>query len=981
MRPDAVLRTFSQLSSPSREASTDVITDARSFIRLMYSGADVVASSRGALHAYPPQAVTVRRNRHEDVLLAKAALHKNEQLLRVGWLWFSGTIEREGKSIQYCFPGISVPVTPIGMLRKTLMAGADLEATGDATMSELIDDPDVRAELVSRPEFGGGGLKDYFNHESGQYRPVDPRRLPKLPRLMGWADDIARAADLHIAERVTVDQLDPLDRRKEAGICLHVCAGLYLDRPAPEGTRRESLINLANLPNLSSSAFAKIYSDDEPESLAPSSRLVDQLRPISVRQRRIASDLLETDVSVLSGAPGTGKSHLITVAALDAVSRGHSVLVAAASPFAVDVLVDHFAATPGPTPVVFGGSAHGKRLATELATLVSASADSAAPSHVANEHGDLEASTARMLGLEGDARRLDRDPARRIQQAEDLRRAGDLFELEELIDRCESGGIGGWFARRRSGDELRRRLGGASDVRRAFDELTRAQDVATLLASGGLTLSDSFDHLAEVELRAADQRGKQITAQWLGKLSGGHRRALTRISTALTSDRGTRRRMLQAIDSDDLVGAAPLWVGSVRDIDTVLPAVAGMFDLVILDEAAQIDQINAANALVRAKRALICGDPQQIGHVSFLSDEDIRAAASAHNTNPDVLDPRRQSTYDAAANVAPTQFLDEHFRSAPHLIEFSSRQIYQNGLHVASRHPRNEAADHIDVRVVDGKRSSKNVNAVEVEECLRVADEFITKGWTSIGFVSPFRAQADALEEAILAKYRLDEIEHYGLRVGTVHSFQGDERRLMILSWAVDKSEGAGAWRFVNQKNLFNVMVTRARDHIVVVTSTPNPPGLAGEYVRWSEPLEDLIGDVDVADPWVHQVASALEDAGAEVRTGYRTGRYIVDLVVGSGTHAIAVDCSPHHDGPAAHIDRALQLRRTGWHTADAFASRWGNNIGQLAIELTNRIEEHKRDEHDAVGSSGGGGNKVPRRNRFDRSRDSRTGVDPDDDT
>ncbi len=947
----------------------------------MYDATRVFTDSASPLHAYPPQAISVRHNRHEDLLLSRAALHKNEQLLRVGWLWFSGTIERDGKPVQYCFPAMSVPVEPTGLLRKALTAGSDLEAAGDAEINELIEDPDVRASLIARTEFGGGGLNDYFSIDTGNYRPVDPRRLPKLPRLMGWADDIARAAELHITERVTVDQLDPLERRKEPGICLHVCAAMYLDRPAVAGTRRESLLNLANLPNLDNTVFARIYSPVESaETQRRSNRLVDQLRPISVRQRRIASDLLENDVSVLSGAPGTGKSHLITVAALDAVARGQSVLVAAASPFAVDVLVDHFAATPGPTPVVFGGSAHGKRLATELATFVSASADATVASHVADEHGDLEASAARMLELEGDARRLERDPARRIQQVDDLRRAGDLFELEELIVRCEGRGLRGWLACRRNGDELRRRLRGASDMREALDELVRAQDAQTLLASGGLTLTDSFDHMAEVELRAADQRGKQITARWLGNLSGSHRRALTRISTALTSDRGTRRRMLQAINPADLVGAAPLWVGSVRDIDTVLPAVAGMFDLVILDEAAQIDQINAANALVRAKRALICGDPQQIGHVSFLSDDDIRAAASAHNTNPDVLDPRRQSTYDAAANIAPTQFLDEHFRSAPHLIEFSARQIYQNGLHVASRHPRNEAADHIDVRVVDGTRSSNKVNAVEVEECLRVADEFIANGWTSIGFVSPFRAQADALEEAILAKYRLDEIEHYGLRVGTVHSFQGDERRLIILSWAVDESEGAGAWRFVNQKNLFNVMVTRARDHIVVVTSTPNPPGLAGEYLRWSEPLEDLIGDVDVADPWVQQVARALEDAGAEVRIGYRTGRYIVDLVVGSNSHAIAVDCSPHADGPAAHIDRALQLRRTGWHTADAFASRWGNNVGQLAIELTNRIEEYKRDEQDAVGSSGGRGNEVPRRDRFDRSRNSGAGVDPDND-
>jgi hypothetical protein len=39
--------------------------------------------------------------------------------------------------------------------------------------------------------------------------------------------------------------------------------------------------------------------------------------------------------------------------------------------------------------------------------------------------------------------------------------------------------------------------------------------------------------------------------------------------------------------------------------------------------------------------------------------------------------------------------------------------------------------------------------------------------------VSPFRAQADALEAMILAGYDVEDIERLGLRAGTVHEPAG----------------------------------------------------------------------------------------------------------------------------------------------------------------------------------------------------------------
>ncbi|MFT7475156.1 MAG: hypothetical protein ACI81L_002093 [Verrucomicrobiales bacterium] len=757
---------------------------------------------------------------------------------------------------------------------------------------------------------------------------------------MAWCESIAPALDLEIDETLAVREGSPLDRRRRPGIAFHICSGLYLDRPPAVGTRRESLLNLAGLDGLDSTAFATMYGDRDIAAPKQPVEALTALRPLSLRQEEIARHIRNTELSVISGAPGTGKSHLVSAIALDAVSRGQSVLVAAGSPHAVDVLVEQFANAPGPTPVAFGGSVHGNRLAMELSELASRNEGRTTPRSDDDEHQDLVATANQMLEAEKETLRLARDPGRRVRLSQELERAGDLRELEQILRAVSRSWLPGWLARRRYGDEISSRLGRDQPPEAQLAELQRVAHAQHLSASGGLTLAPTFDALVEIEGPAAAQRGLQVTEAWLEGLNPKSRRSLAEISAAVSSSRSARRFLLGAIDPKALTRAAPLWVGSVRDIDAVLPVVAGLFDLVILDEASQIDLLTSANALVRAKRAIVCGDPAQLGHVSFLSDAAIAAATEANGTDPNILNPRKRSTFDYAAGRVPTHVLDEHFRSVPHLIEFSARQIYANTIHVASRHPSNEAADHIHVHHVTGARGPEKVNIAEVEKCLSVAGQLIDDGWDSIGFISPFRAQADALESAILEKFRLDEIEHHGLRVGTVHGFQGDERRVMIASWAIGEDEGPGAWRFVNQRNLFNVMVTRAREQMVVVTSTPNPPGLAGEYLRWSEPLANLLRDIDLPDPWVKRVADAVEDAGISARIGYSVGRYFVDLVVGSGPHALAVDCSPHGDGPAVYIDRALQLRRAGWRTTGAFQSRWADDVGELAIELAGMYSE-----------------------------------------
>jgi superfamily I DNA and/or RNA helicase len=140
----------------------------------------------------------------------------------------------------------------------------------------------------------------------------------------------------------------------------------------------------------------------------------------------------------------------------------------------------------------------------------------------------------------------------------------------------------------------------------------------------------------------------------------------------------------------------------------------------------------------------------------------------------------------------------------------------------------------VEVVKVNGKvRSGKTINDAEVSkviETIRMAmeDEKIE----SIGVLSPFREQCKIIEKAIMKEFTLAEIEKYSITVGTAHTFQGEEKDLMILSWTVADNSPFQSYTFINNPNLFNVSITRAKKKVVNLVSTSEPRGLLKEYLE-----------------------------------------------------------------------------------------------------------------------------------------------------
>ncbi len=908
---------------------------------------------------------------YSEKLRSREFLQKTERAaglstaeMRVGWLWFQGGIghdENTKKSeahTRILMPAVSAPINvDLGVLTYL----------GDPQVSPLITDVATRLNLLERlfdelhwdsdapasdtavwiratralvrklerreflkdriTELGGGPLQERPAHEVAE---VTDETLAE------WIYDFARAIDVSVNE-IRNDGLNAAPPGK-----INVLTGFAAYESTSVSPRRGvyDLTDLDRMPSVRGTAFGTLYGTPEVIDASERSDEAMAFRPMSARQKIVANRLNENRISVLSGAPGTGKTHLLSVTAANAIAAGESVLVLAGSQKAVDVLVDHFANTPGPPPVTFGGSRFGGRVSAELINLSNLVSDAKDVSpellDQAHEH-DRRAAVVRLF-LESIAlrRAFATNPIARSTAEAELKRVGGADEVAELIDSLDSPGL--WP---REG-KLRKLLGTIDGAHERLAELRQMEAALADPERESFTIDRELDDLSQHETQAAMVGGDLLTAHWIDTLNRSEKRVLREVGLAIRANRVQRRQRLAELNSDQLTKAAPLWIGSLADVDDMLPSVIGLFDVVIIDEASQVDQVAAANALVRGKRAVIAGDPQQLGFARYLTNEEVDRAKAVSNTTSLPIDPTSLSLFDAAAAKFPVEVLDEHFRSAPHVIEFSSRRFYDGGLFTSTRHPSNEDADHIDVSVVEGVRNESGVNEAELAECVRILEAQLGN-WSSIGIITASRAQVDAVEEALLARHQLQSLRSYGVRVGTAWDFQGDEVEFLIVSFGVGGNEPDSAWDVVNDPLAFNVMVTRARERVHIVTSNPTPPGLAGEYVKWEVPLVDLVRDEGSADPWVLRVADTLRAAGIPVRTGYRVGRYVVDLVAGEGKHAVAIDCTLHADGVDAHIDRALMLRRTGWRTADCFVEKWEFLLDEYPEFLTQKFPELNR--------------------------------------
>lgn len=307
------------------------------------------------------------------------------------------------------------------------------------------------------------------------------------------------------------------------------------------------------------------------------------------------------------------------------------------------------------------------------------------------------------------------------------------------------------------------------------------------------------------------KRVSQLTSLLVN--SDSRKRLIIHSKALLTNKRMAREKLLKE-DFSPILEAFPCWCCTTMQLSESLPLEKGMFDLVIIDEASQCDIASCVPALYRAKKALVVGDEKQLKHMSWLEKSKEQSFLTKHKV-PENLQLiwryRSNSVFDFANYYAEKSILlNIQYRSPKNIVEFANREFY-NGAIDSYKQAEKNALIKI---AVNGSIDDKGVNSDEVKEVIRLVKSYLNQG-KSIGILSPFRNQVNAIEKAIMENFTIDEIKNNGITVGTAHTYQGEEKDIMILSWCVAKNSPYQSWTFINNANLFNVAITRGKEKVV----------------------------------------------------------------------------------------------------------------------------------------------------------------------
>ena len=280
----------------------------------------------------------------------------------------------------------------------------------------------------------------------------------------------------------------------------------------------------------------------------------------------------------------------------------------------------------------------------------------------------------------------------------------------------------------------------------------------------------------------------------------------------------------------------PVWASTLQSIRNLLPYPdSGCINRLIVDEAGMIPLHQLFPALVRCNRAMIVGDPLQLEPIvpfnqSIIEQYHERAFTLRGLTDTDYerYSPTAISTatayhraagvFDESNKVGSGIILSEHHRCVPPIIDFCNRLCHYN-LNIKTKKKESKLGVNLIAYHVEGNYQ-QHTNPQEIEAIRSLVEYLIESGYpvssfdgnNTIGVLSPYRAQADALYSRLHSKYP----DFTRDSIGTVHTFQGGQKSVIILS--TRQCRDRDSFWFINRRpNLLNVTVSRAEELFILV--------------------------------------------------------------------------------------------------------------------------------------------------------------------
>jgi len=402
--------------------------------------------------------------------------------------------------------------------------------------------------------------------------------------------------------------------------------------------------------------------------------------------------------------------------------------------------------------------------------------------------------------------------------------------------------------------------------------------------------------------------------------------------------------------------AVPAWIMPLHRVYETVEAGAGIFDVIIVDEASQCGP-EALPLLYLGKRILVVGDDKQISPEAVGVDR-----SQIHRLMQDYLyDFEHADSFDVENSLfahGQIRFgnripLREHFRCMPEIIHFSNDLCYSTDPLIPLRqYPRDRLEPLKPVHVPSGYREGfrqKVINRPEagalVEAVVSCCNDERYQGMTMGVIVLQGDAQAYVIQDMLLKRLGAEEMEERRLICGNPYSFQGDERDVIFLSLVAAPNERIGPLTQSADQRRFNVAASRAKDQMWLFHSVTSNH-LSGQCYRrrlleyfnnpksqisqaLGENAEDLREKAHRANRMIEkppqpfeswfEVDVALDIAGRGYRVvpQFKFADKRIDLVVQGQKAQLALECDGDFwhgkDEFVADMERQRKLERCGW--------------------------------------------------------------------
>lgn len=256
------------------------------------------------------------------------------------------------------------------------------------------------------------------------------------------------------------------------------------------------------------------------------------------------------------------------------------------------------------------------------------------------------------------------------------------------------------------------------------------------------------------------------------------------------------------------------------------------FDLVIMDESGQCNVATSLIPIVRGSNLLLVGDTNQLQPVTVIEENvnDDLVEQFGINKEYDYIHNSILSTMLRKDRNSKNILLSYHYRCGNKIANFVNQRFYEEQLKLLNQEPGDLIYYNVKNAFNPEARNSYK------EEAFQIAKIIKDNGYKDVGVITPFVRQAELINE-YLNKFGITDV-----KAGTIHTLQGSEKSVIIMSAALSIRTGRKTMDWIkNNHELINVAVTRAKEKFVFVGDKEAIDKLSGEESSDIKVLSDYV--------------------------------------------------------------------------------------------------------------------------------------------